>query len=204
MGSVRGFSRTMAVAACAAFALAAPALAQFSDSYSFIKAVRDGDGTKTMEFLNKPGQPVLNARDSKTGETALHIVVRRHDNSWLLFLLSRGALTETKDNDGNTPLITAVQLSDPESVRALLQAGAKVNAINSGGETPIIIAVQRRDLPSIRLLIQNGADPKIADHVAGKNATEYATDDPRGAATLKVLADAKPKPTTTMGPTKPF
>jgi ankyrin repeat protein len=203
MGSVRGISRTMAAVAFAAIAFAAPAPAQFSDSYSFLKAVRDADGTKTMEFLNKPGQPALNARDPNTGETALHIVVKRHDNSWLAFLLSRGAQTEARDRGGNTPLMTAVQLSDPDSVRALLEAGAKVNTTNSGGETPIIVAVQRRDLPSIRLLIQNGADPKIADHVAGKNATEYASDDPRGAATLKVLAEAKPKPTTAMGPTKP-
>jgi ankyrin repeat protein len=202
MGSVRGISRTMAAVAFATLAFAAPAPAQFSDSYSFLKAVRDADGTKTMEFLNKPGQPALNARDPNTGETALHIVVKRHDNSWLAFLLSRGAPIEARDRNGNTPLMTAVQLSDPESVRALLEAGAKVNTTNSGGETPIIVAVQRRDLPSIRLLIQNGADPKIADHVAGKNATEYATDDPRGAATLKVLGDAKPKPTTVMGPTK--
>jgi ankyrin repeat protein len=202
MGSVRGFSRMTAAVAFAALALATPAFAQFSDSYSFLKAIRDADGTKTMEFLNKPGQPVLNARDPKTGETALHIVVKRHDQSWLVFLLSRGPQTEAKDSGGNTPLMTALQLSDTDSARALVEAGAKVNTTNSGGETPIIIAVQRRDLPSIRLLIQNGADPKIADHVAGKNATEYAGDDPRGAATLKVLADAKPKPTTVMGPVK--
>lgn len=200
MGAVRGISRTTAAAIVAALALAAPASAQFSEGYNFLKAVRDGDGTKAMEFLNKPGAPALNARDNTSGESALHIVIKRHDQGWLGFLLSRGAQVEAKDRAGNTPLITAVQLSDPESVRALLQYGAKVNATNASGETPIIIAVQRRDLPSIRLLIQNGADPKIADHVAGKNARDYAAEDARGTATLKVLDEAKPKPTITMGP----
>lgn len=203
MGSVRGISRTMAAAAFAALAFAAPVSAQFSDSYNFIKAVRDADGAKAMEFLNKPGAPALNTRDATTGETALHIVVRRHDETWLNYLLSLGANTEFRDRDGNTPLMTAAQLSDSDSVRVLLQYGAKVNTTNSGGETPLIVAVQHRDLVSIRILIQNGADPKITDHVAGKNAREYASEDQRGAATLKILDEAKPKPAIVMGPVKP-
>lgn len=201
MGWVRGFSR-VAAAISAALALAMPASAQFSDSYNLIKAVRDADGTKAMEILNKPGAPALSARDPKNGEGVLHIVVRRHDQSWLAFLISRGAQVDARDNDGNTPLITAVQLSDADSARLLLQSGAKVNATNAGGETPLIIAVQRRDLVSVRLLIQNGADPKIADHVAGKSAREYAADDARGTAIVKVLDEAKPKATTVMGPVR--
>lgn len=203
MGSVRGISRTMAAAAFAALALAAPAFAQFSDSYNFIKAVRDADGAKAMEFLNKPGAPALNTRDPSNGETALHIVVKRHDTTWLTYLLSLGAQTELKDRDGNTPLMTAALLSDPDSARVLLQYGAKVNTTNSRGETPLIIAVQRRDLTSVRTLIANGADPKITDHVTGKNARDYASEDPRGSATMKVLDEAKPKPVTVMGPVKP-
>lgn len=203
MGSVRGISRTMAAVAFAALAFAAPAPAQFSDSYNFIKAVRDADGAKAMEFLNKPGAPALNTRDPNTGETALHIVVKRHDQTWLTYLLSLGAQTELKDRNGNTALMTAAQLSDSDSARVLLQYGAKVNTTNTGGETPLIIAVQRRDLASIRTLIQNGADPKIADHVTGKNARDYASEDSRGAAALKILDDAKPKPATVMGPTRP-
>ena len=203
MGLVRGISRTMAAAAFAALAFAAPAPAQFSDSYNFIKAVRDADGAKAMEFLNKPGAPALNTRDTATGETALHIVVKRHDETWLTYLLSLGAQTELKDRNGNTALITAAQLSDSDSVRVLLQYGARVNATNSGGETPLIIAVQRRDLASIRALIQNGADPKIADHVTGKSARDYASEDSRGSATLKMLDEAKPKPAIVMGPVRP-
>jgi ankyrin repeat protein len=120
--------------------------------------------------------------------------------TWLNFLLARGAMTEVKDKGGNTPLLLAVQTSDAEAARTLLQAGSRVNATNSGGETPIIIAVQRRDLPTIRLLITNGADPKITDHITGKNARDYASEDPRGAATLRVLDGAKTKPAEVMGP----
>lgn len=199
MGFRRGFSRTL-IAACAVLALAMPAAAQFSDSYNFIKAVRDADGGKVMEFLNKPGQPVLNTRDSATGDSALHIVVKRHDENWLGFLLSRGPQIDIKDRAGNTPLMTAVQLSDVDSARLLLQSGAKPNVTNANGETPLIVAVQHRAIPIVRLLIQNGADPKITDHIAGKTARDYAAEDPRGSVITKILDDARPRVEVFVGP----
>ena len=180
--------------------LAMPAAGQFSDSFNFIKAVRDGEGDKVMTYLNKPGQPVLNTRDGSTGETALHIVVKKHDQTWLGFLLARGAQTELRDREGNTALLTAVHISDADAARMLLQYGAKVNATNSRGETPLVVAVQHRDLPSIRLLVTNGADPRIADTIAGKNARDYASEDNRGTAILRILDEAKPKPSTMVGP----
>jgi uncharacterized protein len=201
MGVKHGFLRMWMPAA--ALALAAPALAQFSDSYSFLKAVKDADGTKAMDYLNKPGQPVLNAHDPDTGDTALHIVVKRHDTTWLGFLIGRGAQVDSRDRSGNTPLMVAVQLSDPDSARLLLSVGAKVNLANSRGETPLIVAVQHRDLANVRLLITNGADPKLSDTIAGKNARDYAAEDPRGAAILKILDEAKPKASATvMGPVR--
>jgi len=202
MGIGRGFSRI--VLAAATLALAMPAAAQFSDSYSFLKAVKDADGEKAMTYLDKPGQPVLNARDSGTGDTALHIVIRRHDMTWLGFLIGRGAQTELRDRDGNTPLMTAVQLSDAAATRLLLQAGAKPNAANSRGETPLIIAVQHRDLPIIRMLLAEGADPKIPDTIAGKSAHDYAAEDRRSDTVLKLLDETKPKPAKVIsGPVRP-
>lgn len=177
-----------------AIALSAPALAQFSESYQFMQAVKDRDGDKLMTFLNKPGQPTLNARDGASGDAALHILVRRHDTAWLGFLLARGAQVDIRDKNGNTPLMLAAQTSDPDSMRLLLLARAGVNATNSSGETPLIAAVQRRDLVSIRQLLAAGADPKIADTIAGKSARDYAAEDNRGAAVVKLLDDAKPKP----------
>ncbi|UAK24641.1 ankyrin repeat domain-containing protein [Sphingomonas nostoxanthinifaciens] len=192
MGATRDFSRVM-LATAAALTLATAAFAQFSDSYSFLKAVKDADGAKTMEFLNKPGQPVLNARDPASGDAALHMIVKRHDQTWLSFLIGRGAQVDVRDRDGNTPLMTAVQLSDPASAQLLVESGAKVNLVNNRGETPLIMAVQHRDVASARLLISAGADPKIADTIAGKSAHDYATEDSRAAPILRMMDEAKPK-----------
>lgn len=186
--------RTGILGLALAGAAAAPALAQFSDSYNFLKAVRDADGAKTQAFLDKPGSPALDSRDGSTGETALHIVVKRHDQAWLAVLLARGARTEIRDKAGDTPLMTAALLSDAASVQLLLQRGAQPDAADGQGETPLIIAVQRRDLPTIRLLLAAGANPKLADHIAGKSAHDYAAEDTRGTAVLRLLDEAKPRP----------
>ena len=190
MGVRGGFTSIMLAASLLA-AGAAPA--QFSDSYGFLKAVRDRDGEKATTFLNKPGKPMLNARDPSTGETGLHIVVRRHDMVWLGFLLGQGAQVDLRDRDGDTPLVAAALLSDIDAVRLLLQAGANVNAANTRGETALILAVQRRDLPTIRLLLSAGADPKTPDRIAGKTARDYAAEDQRSTAIVKLLDEAKPK-----------
>lgn len=190
MGTARRLR--IGVATMAGLAAVAPAGAQFSDRYNFLKAVRDADGTKALEFLNRPGTPELDSRDSSTGETALHIVVRRHDQTWLGALLARGARTELRDNDGDTPLLAAAKLSDADSARTLLGYKASVNATDNQGQTPLIVAVQHRDLPTVRVLLAAGANPALADRIAGKTALDYAAEDPRGAPVLRLLQDAKP------------
>jgi uncharacterized protein len=188
-----GFGRTVSTCLLCA-ALAGPAAAQFSDSYNFIQAVKDGDGTKAMQFLNKPGEPVLNTKEPGTGETALHIVVRQHQENWVAFLLSRGALPDAKDHDGNTPLHVAASVDDTDAITLLLERGARVNVTNNNGETPLILAVHRRDPAAVRILVANGADPKLADTIAGKSARDYAAEDSRSAALVKLMDDAKPAP----------
>jgi uncharacterized protein len=175
---------------------AMPAIAQFSDGYSFLKALKDGDGAKALEFVNKPGSPALSAKESGTGESALHIVIRRHDIAWLNFLLARGAQTELRDRDGNTPLHLAAQLDEVEAIGPLLQSGAQANAANTRGETALIISVHQRSLPAARLLIAGGANPALSDRIAGKSAMDYAREDTRGGtAMVRLLETAKPAAT---------
>ena len=120
--------------------------------------------------------------------------MRRHDQVWLGVLLAHGAQTEVHDRDGDTPLLIAAKLSDPDSTRQLLQYGARVNATDGNGETPLIMAVQHRDMATARLLLANGADPKIADTVAGKSARDYAAEDTRSTAMLKLIEETKAAP----------
>lgn len=165
--------------------------AQFSDSYNFLKAVRDRDGQKVTEFVEQPGTTLINTRDNSTGETALHIVVARRDAVWLNFLLGRGARPDLTDNRGTTPLMQAVQLRFADGARLLIEGGAQVDKANDSGETPLIRAVQLRDLAMVRLLIASGANPDKADTLAGMSARDYAKRDGRAPALLAALDAAK-------------
>ncbi len=168
------------------------ASAQYSDGYSFLKAVRDRDGAKATEMLNKPGTVIVDTKDNSTGESALHIVTKRRDTTWLSFLLAKGAKPDIKDAEGNTPLIVATQMGYVEAADLLLKRRALVDATNSRGETPLIVATQQRDVAMVRLLLASGANPRKTDRSTGMSALDYAARDSRAAVILKLLQDAKP------------
>ncbi len=180
--------------AVAAIIAATPtiAAAQFSESYQFLKAVRDRDGNKATEFLSKPGSVIIDTRDQSTGESALHIVTRGRDLTWMNFLLSRGAKPDARDKSGESALLVAAQLGFVEGAQALIKYRANVNLGNSSGETPLHRAVQRRDAAMVRFLMQSGANPARADTLAGLSPRDYAVRDTRAAAILKIIDDTKP------------
>jgi ankyrin repeat protein len=170
--------------------VAVPATAQnMSDSYTFLKAVKEREGDKVTSLVSQPGSTVINSRDRSTGEGALHIVTRDRDYTWLSFLLGKGARPDAQTAQGVTPLSLAAQLGWLEGAELLLGRGASVDLGNGRGETPLILAVQQRDLPMVRLLLSKGANPKKTDNAAGYSALDYATrDGARSASILKLLA----------------
>lgn len=194
--------------AAAMMAIAAPGMApgiahaQMSDSYNFLKAVRDGDGAKVMEFLNKPGSTIVNTRDSGTGDTALILATNRRDAGWLSFLLGKGANPNLANSSGMTPLMAAAQLRFIEGGKLLIEAGAQVDKTDRSGVTALIRAVQLRDLPFIRMLVAQGANPDKRD-LTGMSARDYAEQDPRGPAMLEGFKNAKPTPPSKPAPTGP-
>jgi uncharacterized protein len=185
--------------ALAAATLAAPAAAQFSDSYNFLKAVRERDGTEATKYLNDETTRVINTRDSSSGETALAIVVKNRDLSWTRFLLAKGANPGIADKSGMTPLMHATLLGFAEGAAALLERGAAVDQANSRGETALILAVQRRDSALVRMLIARKANPDKADHIAGLSARDYARRDDR-TGTMLALLDVKDDKAKPLGP----
>jgi uncharacterized protein len=195
---------TRAVFSAVAMALIVPvaAQAQFSESYNFLKGVRDRDGEAVTKIIQKPGSGavIVNTRDASTGEGALHIVTKRRDTAWLSFLLSKGADSNMRDRDGNSALMLASQLSYAEGISLLLDRRANVDLANNSGETPLIRAVQLRDLATVRTLLAAGANPNKADTGAGLSARQYAERDPRAGAILAAINDAKPKAKPKIGP----
>ena len=190
------FGRILMASMILVMAAPAPAQFNFSDGFTFLKAVRERDGDKVTDLVSQPGNVVINTRDRGTGEGALHIVVRGRDLNWLTFLLGKGARPDIQTNRGDTPLTLAAQIGWLEGVETLLARRAGVDVPNGRGETALILAAQRRDVPMVRLLLGKNANPKRTDNVAGMSALDYARQDPRAAPVLKLLeakaAPAKP------------
>ena len=181
--------------------VAVPALAQigFSESYTFLKAVRERDGATVESIASNPSSTAINARDRDSGEGALHILVRGRDLNWLVFMLARGARPDIANNEGSTPLMLAAQIGWREGAEQLIARGATVNLGNSRGETPLMLAVQRYDLSMVRLLLSQGADPNQTDNVSGNSAMDYARQG--GARATSILrALETPQPATTSTP----
>lgn len=179
--------------------IASPAAAQFSDSYNFLKAVRDRKGEDAEKFLSEPGSVIINTRDGTTGETALHIVIQRRDSTWLSYLLQKGANPNLSDKKGTTPLMLATQLGYVEGIETLTLKKAQVDQANRAGETALILAVQLRNAEAVRALLKAGANPDKKDSRAGYSARDYAKQDSRAGAIVSIIeshgkTDAAKKP----------
>lgn len=181
----------LSLAGLAALSATAPALAQFSESYKFLEAVRKKDGEKVTQALADPAQTVVNTRDVTSGESALHIVTNRRDLTWMQFLIAKGANVNARDAKGITPLVSAVNANFAEGVELLLGKGARLDDSNNAGETPLITAVHNRNVPVLRLLLKAGADPDRADN-SGRSAKDYARL-AGGSLLSEIEANAKPK-----------
>ncbi len=176
-----------------ALALPGTAVAQFSQGYKFLEAVRKRDGTVVNDMLNEPGTQVVNTRDLTTGQTALHVVTTRRDLTWMSFLLSRGANVNARDSSGVTPLMLAANVGFIEGVEALVAGGARVDDANSAGETPLISATHRKDIALMRILLKAGANPDRADN-SGRSARDYATLDGKNSTLLsEIETNARPR-----------
>ena len=185
----------LAAAAAALGVTAVPAVAQGGlgyDGETFVKAIRDKDGAKAMELLEKRRAGVLNARDGR-GETGLIVALARRDDSWAGFLLKEGADPNYPAQNGDTPLIVAARAGHEQGVEWLLGMRAKVDADNRMGETPLIVAVQQRHSEVVKMLLKAGANPDKTDNAAGYSARDYARRDTRARDILALIEGAGTK-----------
>jgi ankyrin repeat protein len=188
----------------AAALVSAPATAQLygSDGEAFVSAMREGQFSKALDLVEKPGSTVVNYRGGN-GDAGLHIAVRNRDPNWVGFLLSRGADPNLGNADGDTPMILAARIGFSEGVARMLMHGARVDSDNDLGETALIVGVQRRQTGIVRMLLEAGADPDKTDHAGGYSARDYARRDSRSTEILKLIETVKASKKAAVGPVKP-
>ena len=192
-------------AAAIAFAIAAvPAAAQVgaSDGETFITAMREGEGSKALELIDKPGSTVVNYR-GRDGTGGIHIAMRNRNGNWVGYLLGKGADPNLGDANGDTPLIIAARMHYSEGAARLLMYKAQVDKTNRFGETALIVAVQQRQPGIVKMLLEAGANPDRADHASGYSARDYAKRDTRSKDMLKLIETVKVTKKASVGPVKP-
>lgn len=184
-----------AVIAVSLTIVGAPAFSQSGgfDGIQFVDAVKKKDGTKVMEFIQKNGSGIVDAKDA-SGNTALIVAITDRSEDYTAFLLSKGADPNLPGKGGDTPLIAAARVGYDDAAEWLLGQGAKVDSANRMGETPLIIAVQQRQLSMVNLLLSAGANPDKTDNAAGLSARDYAARDSRSREIQQAIQSKKPKP----------
>ncbi len=172
--------------------VASPAMSQgiTSKGEEFLTALRESNGSKALRMLEDSGFTVINHR-ADDGSTALHIVIRTRNSSWVGYLLENGADMNVGDRQGDTPLILAARIGFGEGASRLLMKRALIDKPNRLGETALIVAVQQRHAAIVSTLLKLGADPDKRDHAAGYSARDYAKRDSRSKDMLKLIETVK-------------
>lgn len=183
---MKSMKRLVHAALLATALVPSSAMAQFSQGYNFLKAVRESNGSKVMEMIDKPGSTIVNTRDGSTGDTGLLIATARRDLAWMGFLLGKGANPNLANYQETTPLIQAGSLRFAEGVQLLLAHGAQVDKPGRNGETALIRAVMLKDLPTARLLLGAGASTSRRD-LTGMSARDYAERDAKGTGIIELM-----------------
>jgi uncharacterized protein len=181
------------VLGAAMLALAAPAAAQFgSPGYQFLQHVKNEEGDDVEKALRDPSSRIIDTQDASTGETALHILARKPNCTWLGYFLNKGADPDIQDKKGETAMYVAVLSGADQCVDYLIIKQADPNLGDRQRMTPLILAVQRRDPALVRKLVAAGANPDLRD-LTGNSARDYAKKDSRNIAVAKVLAETPAK-----------
>ncbi len=199
----------LALALAAGMMTAGTVQAQVSQGHKFLEAVRkkDIEAAKTMlgssGAKSTPGDIIVNARDITTGDSALHIVIKRRDMTWLRYLMGNQADVNIRNSQGTTPLWLSVNTTFTDGALELIAKGARVNDPGPAGETPLIAAVHQKNLELARALLAAGADANKADN-SGRTAVDYVQLSSKGTTLGNEIEAsgkaAKAKKTKTYGP----
>lgn len=126
-------------------------------------AARKGDLAKVKALVAK-NPKLVNERDHQFGDTPLHDAVIGNYKDIAVFLLSKGADVNSKDDNGATSLHKAALNNRTEMVVFLIKKGAGVKFRDMEGETPLHWAAAAGKTGPAEILLKNGVDVNSKDN----------------------------------------
>ncbi|OQA05387.1 MAG: Ankyrin repeats (3 copies) [bacterium ADurb.Bin374] len=97
------------------------------------------------------------------GRSALHLAAEAGLSDLVEVYLQRGAVVDSRDNDGNTPLILAASAGHGKTISLLLSKGANIGSRKNDGRTALLVALARKQGEAAKVLVDAGADIKAVD-----------------------------------------
>lgn len=115
-----------------------------------------------IEVLKKLIQAGANLNlQSKKGETALLLAVKRNRPEIVQILIDARADLNLTNQHGMTALMLAIE--NTELLNKLIQAGANLNLQSDRGATALLYALEDKKTESVQILIDAGADVTLPD-----------------------------------------
>lgn len=127
---------------------------------------------EVFQYLESVG--VKPTATAKTGENALHAIVRRpRQNELIQYFLSKGVDVNQVDEDGNTVFMNAAANNRDLSVLdMLLPKVTNINQGNEKGATALALAVKGNSPEAVSYLLSKGANVDVTDK-GGDNLAAY-------------------------------
>jgi ankyrin repeat protein len=119
-----------------------------------------GDEMARVPELINSGADV-NAKENKTGISALQLAVYYNLLEIAQLLIDRGASLDVQDKRGCTPLMYAIFRGHDDMVTLLLKAGARIDLKAADGSTAIGYAVLRGNVSIAETLLRYGTDVNV-------------------------------------------
>jgi ankyrin repeat protein len=137
---------------------------------SLQKAIKAGKTELARRLVNQSPN-LVDYKEAKLGETALHIAAANNQTAILNFLLKNNAKLNSRNFFRRTPLHYAAMQGNLNLAKTLIDAGADLFAVDLRGNTPLHDAATSGDLETYKYLIKAGA----AD--SAKNNSGLSPDD---------------------------
>ncbi|XP_027200011.2 LOW QUALITY PROTEIN: uncharacterized protein LOC113794122 [Dermatophagoides pteronyssinus] len=117
-------------------------------------ALENGNHGVCRELLKELPKEQINTHKPETGETAIHIAIRKKDTDMLRLMVDNGGDVDQQNKDGHTALHMAAIMGDEGLIKFLHMVGAKPNIVDKQERTPLHLATENGHMKTVDFLTE--------------------------------------------------
>nr|CAB3221664.1 ankyrin repeat and EF-hand domain-containing protein 1 [Phallusia mammillata] len=129
--------------------------------YKLLQCVRQEDTTQITKLCTQGIPMLINYRDPRDGECALHLAAQSNNEGMMKFLLKLGAFPNVQDFKGRTPLMKAADYGHDKTVEILAKTGADTTVRDSEGKDVLFYCLStatKRHQRCLDIVLAHGAN----------------------------------------------